>query len=169
MPTELPIHTKDNNGMKRKYLAKSVMISWILITALLGTGCGHFTRSGTASASLEQTTWTRAEIICGLNKAAGGTVTDSEWQKFMDEEVTPRFPNGLTVLAGVGQWKGTDGNVEQESCRMIILFYDSVNDKGADQRIYHVAEAYGQQFGQETVLLSSSKAIVEFVPGGASK
>ena len=31
-------------------------------------------------------------------------MADSEWQDFLATSVTPRFPDGFTVLDGHGQW-----------------------------------------------------------------
>ena len=42
---------------------------------------------------------TTAPGMWGSQTSPGGApVTDAEWAAFLDEEVTPRFPDGLTVL-----------------------------------------------------------------------
>ena len=33
-------------------------------------------------------------------------VTEADWADFVAAEVTPRFPNGFTVLDGAGHWRG---------------------------------------------------------------
>src|SRR5579872_2119619 len=32
-------------------------------------------------------------------------VSEADWRGFLDREVTPRFPNGLSVLDVYGQWQ----------------------------------------------------------------
>jgi hypothetical protein len=49
------------------------------------------------------------EMLFGTSRPQGLPVTDEEWASFLDSEVTPRFPHGLTVLRGPCQWRGSDG------------------------------------------------------------
>ena len=42
---------------------------------------------------------TVAEAYFGRNASGQEVVTDSAWTRFLDEVVTPAFPDGLTVLA----------------------------------------------------------------------
>src|SRR5688500_2481254 len=44
----------------------------------------------------------RTELFFGTAKP-NGVVTDEEFLLFLDQEVTPRFPDGLTLLKGDGQ------------------------------------------------------------------
>jgi uncharacterized protein DUF3574 len=45
-----------------------------------------------------------AELIFGRNIGARLGVSEAAWRRFLDEEVTPRFPGGFTVLDSSGQW-----------------------------------------------------------------
>jgi hypothetical protein len=47
----------------------------------------------------------KSEVFLGLSKPDGSTVTDAEFQRFIDAEATPRLPNGVTVLAANGRTK----------------------------------------------------------------
>ena len=40
-----------------------------------------------------------AQLFFGQNIGAKPGVSEADFRKFLDEELTPRFPNGLTVLA----------------------------------------------------------------------
>lgn len=42
-------------------------------------------------------------------------VTDRQFMAFVDKEVTPGFPNGLTVQSGRGQWRDASEKIEKES------------------------------------------------------
>jgi hypothetical protein len=51
---------------------------------------------------------TTARLFFGRNIGGAPGVSDADFTKFLDEEVTPRFPDGLTVIDGGGQWRGPD-------------------------------------------------------------
>jgi len=42
---------------------------------------------------------TRLEMLFGTARPNGPPISDEEWAAFVDAEVTPRFSDGLTVLA----------------------------------------------------------------------
>ena len=44
-----------------------------------------------------------AELFFGRNIGGKLGVTEARWARFLAEEVTPRFPDGLTVLDGTGK------------------------------------------------------------------
>ena len=87
----------------------------------------------------------------------GGTVTDVQWDRFVADSVTPRFPQGFTVLAGQGQWQASDGRILKEDTRVIELVH--TDDALARARVRAVAAAYQRQFAQEAVLLSTSPSV----------
>ncbi len=43
-----------------------------------------------------------AQLLFGRSLHGGGEVTDDQWRAFLADSVTPRFPDGLTVLDGAG-------------------------------------------------------------------
>ncbi|MET9463480.1 DUF3574 domain-containing protein [Streptomyces sp. NPDC006544] len=46
-----------------------------------------------------------------------------EFMHFLDQEITPAFPEGLTVQDGHGQWRGSNGAVVHEVSYEVILLY----------------------------------------------
>src|SRR5918999_2051450 len=64
----------------------------------------------------------RTELFFGTAKP-DGVVTDAEFRTFIDEEVTKRFPDGLTVLKGDGQFRGADNVIIKEKSFVLILLY----------------------------------------------
>jgi Protein of unknown function (DUF3574) len=50
---------------------------------------------------------TATRLYFGLSIPGGGTVSDADWRDFLAHEVTPRFPDGLTVNEARGQWRDT--------------------------------------------------------------
>ena len=56
----------------------------------------------------------RTELFFGTARP-DGVVTKEEFLVFIDQEVTPRFPDGLTILDGHGQFRGADGVLVKEN------------------------------------------------------
>src|SRR5437870_1612384 len=73
--------------------------------------------------TLHGETFARTELYFGLSRADGPNVTEEEFQQFLDAVVTPRFPDGLTLLSGSGQFRGASGVVQKEPSKVLILFY----------------------------------------------
>ena len=69
------------------------------------------------------TTYSRLELLFGLGKQGGAEVSEEEWRGFIETEVTPRFPDGLTVLTAYGQWRGRSGEVAREPSRVLIIWH----------------------------------------------
>src|SRR5437899_9827186 len=65
----------------------------------------------------------RTTLYFGLTHRAG-RVTESQWQAFLREEVTPRFPDGLTVWQADGQWRKPDGRISRERAKVLLLVHD---------------------------------------------
>ena len=86
---------------------------------------------------------------------------DSEWDAFLADAVTPRFPDGLTVLDGMGQWRGSDKIIQKVSTKVLIILA-SDNDQDAKVLIDEVIDEYKSRFDQESVLKNLSKACVAF-------
>ena len=63
----------------------------------------------------------RTELFFGTAKP-DGVVTEEEFLAFLDAEITPRFPDGLTLLRGDGQFSGEDGVIVKEQSFVLILF-----------------------------------------------
>lgn len=100
---------------------------------------------------------TEAEFFFGRGIAGGGQVSDEEWARFLDEEITPRFPDGFTVQDASGQWKDANGITREASKRMTIVFS---SDKQA--ALNAIREAYKRRFHQDSVLLSEQRVCAGF-------
>ena len=103
--------------------------------------------------------FTRTELFFGLYRP-GGVVSEEEFQIFIDTEVTPRFPDGLTLLSGKGQFKNTAGSIVQEGSKLLILLYPfSVQSSAGVEKI---RELYKINFQQESVLRIDEQSCVSF-------
>jgi hypothetical protein len=94
----------------------------------------------------------RTELYFGTAKADGTAVTDDEFRGFLDAEITPRFPDGLTLLEGDGQFRGENNEIVKEKSFVLILLYDLEGFAQSSRRINRIRELYKDQFAQESVL-----------------
>ena len=94
----------------------------------------------------------RTELYFGTAKADGAQVTEGDWEKFLAEEVTPRFPDGFTVLQGYGQFRGAGGKIVRENSFVLIVLYPLKMRKGSGEKIEQIRRAYMKTFQQESVL-----------------
>ena len=106
--------------------------------------------SPSLSCTLGDTVLVRETLYFGRNRPRGGSVSDTEWQDFLSQVITPRFPLGLTVVAATGQWKGKSGLIEQEQSEIVTLFHSG--DEAARRAILEVTTEYKRRFQQEAVL-----------------
>lgn len=89
------------------------------------------------------------DLYFGRDKPAGGEVTDAEWGAFVNEVVTSRFPEGLSVLESSGQYREPSGRILRErSKRLVAIVFDSPAHRA---KVAEIVEAYKQRFGQYSV------------------
>lgn len=105
--------------------------------------------------------WQRTELYFGSAKPDGTVVTEEEFMKFIDTTVTPRFPDGLTVLTGYGQFRNSAGQIIKERSMELILLYP-LTLRDANRKIEEIRTAYKDAFQQESVLRVDSLAAVSF-------
>jgi hypothetical protein len=101
--------------------------------------------------------WFRTELYFG-NAGVSSEISESDWQRFVAEIVTPRFPAGLTVVAGSGQWQDRSGQIRREGARVLILLHPA--GSGANEKIEQLRTIYCARFQQESVLRVTSLARV---------
>ena len=104
--------------------------------------------------------WTEYRLFFGRSKGGEEVVTDEAWRAFLAEEITPRFPDGLSVVDVAGQWRDASGTMVRERSKMLLI----LAEPGASgmQRTDEIAQAYKQTFGQEFVLRAVTAACVSF-------
>jgi len=78
-------------------------------------------------------------------------------QIFLRAEVTPRFPNGMTVWDAEGRWSGASGKIGHERTKVLLVHPDT---EAARQAIRAVIDRYRKTFEQESVLWETSHVCV---------
>lgn len=102
--------------------------------------------------ALKTDPFARTELFFGSERPNKPEVGDVEFKQFLDEVVTPRFPDGLTVLKGFGQFRESDGQIVQESSFVLILLYPREALRDSSAKIEEIRAEYKTRFEQESVL-----------------
>ncbi|MGW7241973.1 DUF3574 domain-containing protein [Streptomyces sp. NPDC054804] len=107
--------------------------------------------------------YVETRLFFGTARPAGGpAVTDRQFTAFVDKEVTPDFPDGLTVQSGRGQWRDAHGAIEKERSYELTLLYPESAAKRGDRKIEEIRRAYEKAFAQESVGRVDERAQVDF-------
>lgn len=100
-------------------------------------------------------------LFFGRSVPGGGTVSEQDWRAFLAEVVTPRFPAGLTVWRGEGQWRGAAGEIVREEVFVLEVFHPGGAD--VERTVSEIAAEYRRRFRQESVLRVTSDARWRFL------
>ncbi len=93
----------------------------------------------------------RTELFFGTAKPTG-VVTEEQFVAFLDQHVTPRFPDGLTVIKADGQFRGEDDVIIKEESFVLILLYPVEDFRESSRKINTIRRLYREAFQQESVL-----------------
>ena len=104
--------------------------------------------------------WVKYELYMGRGNQSGEVVDDAAWDAFLADTVTPRFPDGLTVLDARGQWRDSEGLISRERSKLLVVL---APPGGGEMRLIdEVTDEYKRRFGQESVLRVVYDACVSF-------
>jgi Protein of unknown function (DUF3574) len=103
-----------------------------------------------------------ATMFFGRNIGGRLGVSEGEWDRFVDLQITPRFPDGLTVADGQGQWRDKEnGSVVHEPSKIVTLILGADSEQ-ARADIDAIEEAYKRQFEQQAVGLVIEQSCVSY-------
>ena len=104
--------------------------------------------------------WVEYRVFMGRSAGGVEAVSDEAWAAFLADVVTPRFPDGLTVLDASGQWRNSDGAIERERSKVLLVMAPPEAD--SLRLINEISDEYKQRFNQEAVLQAVTDACVSF-------
>ena len=150
---------------------RTFLIASVLSLAL--SGCVHTVPPHTAAtaptlagdpAHPGQTAgWVDTKLYFGLGPAdePGKGVSEAAWRAFLDKEVTPRFPSGLSVVDVYGQWQGAqDASPQRLRSKLLIVDYPDTADNRA--KVDAIRAAWKRQTGDLSVLRVTEPVDVSF-------
>jgi hypothetical protein len=107
--------------------------------------------------------WLDTKLYFGLGPvdAPEKGISEAEWREFLDKEVTPRFPAGLSVFDVYGQWLSKQTHtVERIRSKMLVIDYPATKENAA--KVEAIRAAWKQRTGDQSVLRVTHPADVSF-------
>jgi hypothetical protein len=125
--------------------------SVLFITLLFAVGStAHAAQNSPSACRAGQQARLMAELTFGRDIGRRIGVGKAAWRRFLDHEVTPRFPDGLTVVSALGQWRDRrTGKIVREPGKLVIIVLPGNPDDQA--RLDAIAAAYKRLFRQQSV------------------
>jgi hypothetical protein len=132
-------------------------VASLLLAASVAVACAsssppHHCRAGEQPALMDS-------LYFGTNMP-DGRVSPEDWQRFLAEEITPRFPEGLTSWSAAGQWRNGAGELEKESSFVLHVVHPDTPQ--TDEAIVEVMNTYKSRFRQEAILRVRSAACISY-------
>ena len=126
----------------------SIIVAATLLL-LVGMGCAT---GGQTNCPEGMDGFIELNVYFGQEKGDGTTVSDEEWQAFLADTVTLRFPDGLTVLDARGQWLDTsEGRLYRESTRLLNVLVPADSAPSSAGAVREIADIYKERFDQQVV------------------
>lgn len=138
-----------------KFFVKRFLLLALLTASLLTpltASQSVATSSDLTASNIDSSPFIRTELFFGTSRQGGPDVTEEEFLMFLKDVITERFPDGLTVLTGLGQFRNSSGEIIQETSKLVILLYPRKEKKDKSEKIEEIRKLYKEQFGQESVL-----------------
>jgi Protein of unknown function (DUF3574) len=123
-----------------------------LILLLALAGCANTPQAMCPAGQAEVRT---AQLFLG-SKAM--PVSETDVRRFVDREVTPRFPDGVTIVDGGGQWTGDENRLIREASKVVLIVLPPKAE--GRSRVEAVRRAYRTQFRQTPVVVAPPGACV---------
>ena len=99
-----------------------------------------------------------AELVFGRVSDGVPSVSEAQFAKFLQQEVSRRFPDGLTVVDAQGRWvPPAGGAIRGPSKTVMIVLRGGADDR---EKLEAVRSAYTQRFHQPSALLVSDQTCV---------
>jgi hypothetical protein len=99
----------------------------------------------------------RTELYFGTARSDNKPpVSEAEFQSFLDNNITPAFPDGLTLFKGLGQFRGANNVTIEEDSFLVILLYPAEVRQESSEKIEKIRKDYKEAYQQESVLRSDS-------------
>ena len=107
--------------------------------------------------------WVDTKLYFGLGPAdhPDKGISEAQWRDFLDKEVTPRFPDGLSVVDVYGQWQGQK-NPTPERLRSKLLIVDYQDSQQNRDKVEAIRSAWKRQTGDLSVLRVTQPVDVSF-------
>ncbi|WP_394839220.1 DUF3574 domain-containing protein [Pendulispora rubella] len=162
--------------MMNRLYALTTICSITLFSSIASTGCAASTNSDPSTqqgldedlkkhkcdvktAPQGATPMVSTELIFGLDRK-GTPIPEADFAAFVDAEITPRFPDGLSIIDVKGQYRMSTGQIIKEPSKLLLVYHDGSRQNS--QKLEDIRTAYKAQFEQESVLRTDEVICVAF-------
>lgn len=112
--------------------------------------------------------WVRSELYFGVGEESGPAdrpqtekIGEAQWRAFLDKQVTPRFPDGLSVFDAYGQWLFRGAKEPNRlGTKVLVILHEDTPQRRAD--IEAIRLAWKQATGHQSVLWAQQRVEVSF-------
>ena len=133
----------------------------VLVAAILALAACADIEVSTSECADGGELWHEYRLFMGRGDGDREVVSDEAWAAFLAETITPRFPDGLSVIDVAGQGTTADGSLERERTKMLLVLVPPT-DETALNRMNEIGSEYKQRFNQNSVLRVITPACVAF-------
>jgi hypothetical protein len=169
----LPISTIPHFG--GEWMSGRASLLAVSLLAGVLVGCGHGDRARPAAGQLAPTLsgdpahpdrtsgWVDTRLYFGLGPAGHPEegISEARWREFLDREVTPRFPHGLSAADVYGQWQ-SKGQAAPERLRSKVLIIDYADTQENRDKVESIRKAWKAMTGDQSVMRVTQPADVSF-------
>lgn len=139
-----------------------VVLFFVLASFQIQAICQQSTAMPAKTAVVHFDRYFRTELYLGRDRpGVGQVVSNEEWERFLSGVVTPKFPDGFTVLEGRGQYRDKSGAIVREPSNVLVFLYRKQDRRAASGKIEEIRSAYIKRFNQESVLRIDFRKSVE--------
>jgi hypothetical protein len=139
---------------------RSSSLAVLSLTLLIAASTGSSAQPTPSPCHGNQQSRTVAELMFGRDIGRRVGVSEAAWRRFVAKEMTPRFPDGLTITDAVGQWRDRDtGKIVREPSKHVEIVLPGGDDEAA---LDAIATAYKRAFDQQAVGIIVRPACVSF-------
>ncbi|MEU8434409.1 DUF3574 domain-containing protein [Streptomyces sp. NPDC029216] len=124
---------------------------------------GTPTASAAQPAAEQGTPYISTHLYFGTGRHDGNPpITEEEFNRFVAEVVTPRFPSGLTLQEGRGQWRDKEGDINREKSYELTVMYPVREAAARNLDIEYIRRLYCKTWELESVGRADVRAQVDF-------
>ncbi|MFE4857733.1 DUF3574 domain-containing protein [Streptomyces sp. NPDC056670] len=121
------------------------------------------TQTETAQAATTGSAYLATHLYFGTGRHNGEPpITDAQFMKFVADVITPRFPSGLTIQQGRGQWRDKTGSINREISYELTVLYPAREARTHNPDIEYIRNLYCSMYGLESVGRADVKAQADF-------
>ena len=147
--------------IKRLYFVRFPFVLVAILAAVLALAACADIEVSTSECADGGELWHEYRLFMGRGSGGAEVVSDEDWATFLADTITPRFPDGLSVIDVAGQGTTADGDLERERTKMLLVLVPPT-DETALNRMNEIGAEYKQRFTQDAVLRVVAPACVAF-------